>query len=47
MNKTEIVENGITEEKKTWVTPEATVEQVSDATKVTGGGTTDGVSCHS
>jgi hypothetical protein len=43
------VNTGITAtaEKKAWITPSATVEQVSDVTKVTGGGSTDGCCCHS
>ncbi|HEX8154065.1 MAG TPA: hypothetical protein VF698_13105 [Thermoanaerobaculia bacterium] len=34
------------DEKKPWVTPAATVEQVSEVTKITGGGSGDGTSCH-
>lgn len=47
MNKTENIEETPIVEKKTWVTPAATVEQVSDVTKITGSGSTDGSACHS
>lgn len=34
------------DEKKAWVTPSATVEQVSEVTKILSGGSGDGTSCH-
>jgi hypothetical protein len=46
-NAQEQQQNEDDREKKPWVTPAATVEQVSDATRVTGGGSTDGGFCHS
>jgi len=36
-----------TTEKKTWVTPAATAEQVSDVTKTNLGAGADAVTCHS
>jgi uncharacterized Fe-S cluster protein YjdI len=34
------------DEKKPWITPSATVEQVSEVTQISGGGSGDGTSCH-
>lgn len=47
MNKSEIVEIEVSE-KKPWIAPEATVEQVSEVTLGVQGGAGDGFnSCHS
>lgn len=43
----EKTENPQHAEKKTWVVPAATIEQVSEATQISGGGSGDGASCHS
>jgi hypothetical protein len=59
VDKTDALENGVkdtaatdkvksaTGGKKPWVTPAATFEQVSEVTKITGGGVNDGGTCHS